>query len=311
MKKCRAVREKEKIHPTVCRPFYTELTLQSMYWSRLSLQTLIALLLLCTTRSLQASPPRRRGFPLRRITGDGTPYSFPERPISFQQRWPRNFPFTKYAFFRLNSYNDGIFYALPRFVYHIDEPAVAAVTQFYRRRIPKSSDILDVCSSWVSHYPSEFPSSMNSISATGSNVLELAANDQLTAGFTVSDLNQDCTLPYDSESFDIVTCVCSIEYMTNPVQFLRECNRVLRPNGKMIVAFSNRCFALKAIKIWLSNKIGKNIELINGFFQYAGGFGPRKVYDITAVRPQRGYQDPIYVIEAAKKERGILRLLQP
>jgi len=74
---------------------------------------------------------------------------------------------------------------VPRFVYHIDEGAVAALTQYYRRTIKPGSDILDICSSWVSHYPLEFKSTMGRISGTGMNAFELRANSQLTGESTV------------------------------------------------------------------------------------------------------------------------------
>eukprot|EP00592_Proboscia_alata_P002525 CAMPEP_0194384810 /NCGR_PEP_ID=MMETSP0174-20130528/76331_1 /TAXON_ID=216777 /ORGANISM="Proboscia alata, Strain PI-D3" /LENGTH=47 /DNA_ID= /DNA_START= /DNA_END= /DNA_ORIENTATION= len=47
---------------------------------------------------------------------------------------------------------------------------------------------------------------MKSISATGMNVLELALNDQLTAGYQVLDMNApNATLPYADNSMDVVT----------------------------------------------------------------------------------------------------------
>ena len=49
----------------------------------------------------------------------------------------------------------GNFYDAPRFVPHIDDGAIASVTQYYRDTLPPGADILDVCSSWVSHLPDE------------------------------------------------------------------------------------------------------------------------------------------------------------
>ena len=91
--------------------------------------------------------PRRRGiFPFWRITGDGTPYEFPCVNIPFKREWAEDeWPFRKNDFVRIDSLNDGAFYALPRLVYHIDEPAVCALTQHYRRSIDSNSDLLDIC----------------------------------------------------------------------------------------------------------------------------------------------------------------------
>ena len=54
-----------------------------------------------------------------------------------------------------------MFYAQPRFVKHIDEyDAIGALTKYYAEvfpAVPKDGDdkvaLLDVCSSWISHYP--------------------------------------------------------------------------------------------------------------------------------------------------------------
>ena len=57
---------------------------------------------------------------------------------------------------RIDENDDTQFYDFPKLVYHIDEGAVAALTQFYARTIAGSA-ILDICSSWVSHYPPTSP----------------------------------------------------------------------------------------------------------------------------------------------------------
>lgn len=49
---------------------------------------------------------------------------------------------------------DTYFYESPRFVTHIDDPAIAALTKFYSEVFPPSNtpgvSMLDMCSSWVS-----------------------------------------------------------------------------------------------------------------------------------------------------------------
>lgn len=48
---------------------------------------------------------------------------------------------------------DSLFYDQPRFVTHIDDPAIAALTKYYSKVFPPSNtpgvNILDMCSSWV------------------------------------------------------------------------------------------------------------------------------------------------------------------
>jgi hypothetical protein len=198
--------------------------------------------------------PRTRGMLVRRLTGDSTPYGFPVNPVRLVKEWPETPPFRPEDFLRSDGTDDSSFYTVPRLVYHIDEPAVASLTQYYRNNIPKNSDILDICSSWVSHYPLEFPKTMKKICATGMNGLELQFNDQLTGGYETKDLNNDAKIPYPDNSFDAVTCVVSIDYLVDPITVLKEANRVLRKGGKVILSQSNRCFPSKAISMWLKMK---------------------------------------------------------
>lgn len=246
--------------------------------------------------------PRTRGVLVRRFTGDSTPYKFPVRPVRLVKEWPEEMSFEKKDFARTDSNDDNTFYKLPRLLYHIDEPAVSSLTQYYRKNIPKNSRILDICSSWVSHYPLEFPKTMKRIAGTGINSLELNVNDQFTKGDTVArNLNNDPTLPYADGSFDVVTCVVSIDYLIHPIEVLKEVHRVLRPGGKVIISQSNRCFPSKAIAMWLKMNDRQHLELINGYFQYAGGFETRNAFDITAEGEGQYQFDPMFIVEAVKK----------
>ena len=123
--------------------------------------------------------------------------------------------------------------------------------------------ILDICSSWVSHYPLEFKDTMKRISATGMNPLELMANDQLS-DYEARNLNINPKLPYEDNTFDAVTCVVSIDYLIHPIEVLKEVRRVLKPGGKVIISQSNRCFPSKAIAMWLDMNDRQHLELING-----------------------------------------------
>lgn len=76
------------------------------------------------------------------------------------------------------------------------------------------------------------------------NEEELKRNTALT-DYTVRDLNQDPTLPYKDNSFDVITNAVSVDYLTKPIQVFKEMHRVLKPGGRAIMSFSNRCFPTK------------------------------------------------------------------
>ena len=64
-------------------------------------------------------------------------------------------PLPPQAFTRMDESADEEFYREPRLVTHIDDGAIAAVTQLYRETLPAGGAILDVMSSWISHLPPE------------------------------------------------------------------------------------------------------------------------------------------------------------
>ena len=60
-----------------------------------------------------------------------------------------------HAFDKADPSSDTLFYQQPRLVTHIDDGAIAAVTETYRRTLRPGGVILDLMSSWVSHLPPE------------------------------------------------------------------------------------------------------------------------------------------------------------
>src|SRR5258706_8231168 len=56
-------------------------------------------------------------------------------------------------------------------------------------------------------------------------------------GIRQGDLNGE--LPFDSRSFDYVTCLEGLEHIENPQQAIREFARVLKPGGHLIISVPN------------------------------------------------------------------------
>jgi hypothetical protein len=51
-----------------------------------------------------------------------------------------------------------------------------------------------------------------------------------------------------------------------------------------------------------SSFVSLSSSLVKGYFQYAGGFEPRKAFDITAKVPDNQPHDPMFIVEAVKSK---------
>jgi len=171
------------------------------------------------------------------------------------------------SFSKIDTEEDEIFYEPPRLVYHIDQGAVAALTEFYRRALPAGGTLLDLMSSWVSHLPPEIQYA--EVIGHGMNAAELAANARLNRWF-IQNLNRDPRLPLADSSVDAAMICVSIQYLQRPVTVLRDVARVLRPGGLLVVGFSNRCFWTKAVAIWRSLDDDGHAHLVELYLRHAG-----------------------------------------
>ena len=192
------------------------------------------------------------------------------------------------AFARIDEGNDLEFYSFPRLVNHIDEVAIAALTATYKRLLPENAAILDLMSSWVSHLPADLPT--KEVIGHGMNEEELAANPRLTRWF-IQDLNEDWILPLDSESLDAVLCCVGMQYLQHPIEVATEVRRVLKPGGRFLVSFSNRCFWTKAVEIWRKLSDHGHNNLVRWYLERAG------FTEIESFVPSDGSQgDPMIVV---------------
>lgn len=196
------------------------------------------------------------------------------------------------AFDRYDETPDANFYVQPRFVTHIDDKAIEAVTQLYREYFPPNSNILDLMSSWISHLPPEI--AYSGVTGLGMNSEELVANKRLTR-WLVQDLNHDPVLPFEDNEFDACGICVSIQYLTSPSDVLREVARVLKPGAPIVITFSNRCFPTKAVAIWQALSDHEHALLVERYLKEAGGWE-----NITALnRTKRSFHaDPLYAVVA-------------
>ena len=205
---------------------------------------------------------------------------------------PDDNQFPAHAFRRQDETPDTEFYAFPRFVMHLDDAAVAAVTQLYREYFQPGNALLDLMSSWVSHLPPEVL--YRRVVGLGLNAAELARNPRLDAS-VVQDLNENPVLPFAGQEFDGAAVCVSIDYLTQPVAVLRELARVLRPGAPLVITFSNRCFPSKAIAAWHALDDRGHLVLVQRFLEAAGGFRAIELLDRS---PAPGRSDPLFAVVA-------------
>lgn len=190
-------------------------------------------------------------------------------------------PYSGLDLARMDESSDIYFYQEPRFVTHIDDGAIAALTAYYEQAIVPDSDVLDICSSWVSHLPQGL--ALGRVAGLGMNARELEANPALSE-WVQADLNVDPKLPFADESFDYVLNVVSVDYLSQPKEVFEEMHRVLRPGGQAIMSFSNRCFPSKAVKMWLNADDERRQKIVASYYHYApsGGWENIMAIDLQA-----------------------------
>jgi SAM-dependent methyltransferase len=190
-------------------------------------------------------------------------------------------------FDRADDGDDARFYEPTRLVTHIDDEAIAAVGALYDE-LGIDGDVLDLMSSWVSH----FRSPPRHLRVLGMNAEELDAN-AMASERIVHDLNADPRLPLPDESVDDAVCCVSVDYLTQPIAVFRDVARVLRPGGRFVCTFSNRLFPTKAIRGWLYADDEQHCRIVDEYFRHSGVYA-----DATVARrtPPDHRGDPLYAV---------------
>ncbi len=207
---------------------------------------------------------------------------------------------------------DSDFYSYERLVTHIDDAAIVAVGEAYRQFLPPDGEYLDLMSSWVSHFPADMP--IKSLVGHGMNDIEMRNNPRLSEYF-LQDLNLDPILPLPDNRFDGVVICVSVQYLTRPVEVFAEIGRVLKPGAPLVIAYSNRYFPTKAVRIWLESDDAGHARLISAYAEAAGSFEPAESYDFSPRITMHGipekyrievaggqiYTDPLFIVVAKKR----------
>jgi FKBP-type peptidyl-prolyl cis-trans isomerase 2 len=204
-----------------------------------------------------------------------------------------------------NNSPDHIFYGVPRMVQHLDSIARQTIIRQYAKLIAPGARVLDLMGSWDSHLPSDID--LKTLTVLGMNLEELDANDRATETL-FQDLNQNHNLPFEDDSFESIVCTASIEYLTDPLAVFAEIQRLLVPSGVFALAFSNRWFPPKAIKIWTELHEFERLGMVLEMFHRTSGFA--NINTLTRQgelrpeddpHPEYSLSDPVYMAWGFKK----------
>ena len=200
-------------------------------------------------------------------------------------------------FQREDESDDSLFYSSPRLVVHIDDNAIEAVGRVFLDLIPPDSVVLDLMSSWRSHWPQGHPKKR--MVGLGLNAPEMEDNPDLDE-YVIHDLNRNPVLPFEDAAFDAVVITVSAQYLARPVETFRQINRVLKPGGAFIVTFSNRMFPTKAVRIWRNSTDQGRMELIASYTEAAGNFTGIRAGLVN--KEQSPPSDPLFAVVCRKGE---------
>jgi len=106
-------------------------------------------------------------------------------------------------------------------------------------------------------------------------------------------VNEVPRLPFGGGEFDGVGICVSVDYLTRPVEVLREVGRVLKVGAPVVITFSNRCFPTKAVEIWHRLDDEGHMRLVERYLEEAGNFHNIRSLDRS---PRRLFSDPLYAV---------------
>jgi SAM-dependent methyltransferase len=226
---------------------------------------------------------------------------------AYSRRKIRELVYPQDAFAREDESDDAIFYAIDRFVSHLDEKALAAVRRVIGSLIvEKDPRVLDLMAGCDSHLAEGL--SPARVVGLGLNDNELRGNPALTE-YLIHDVNRDPRLPFQENTFDVVLNTVSVDYMIHPFELFAEVGRVLSPGGLFLVIFSNRMFRDKATKIWRRSSEQERVLIVEDFFRDSGLFDEPRLFAYQG-RPRPDSDkysglglpsDPVFAVYAEKR----------
>ena len=186
---------------------------------------------------------------------------------------------------KVDAGDDASFYDAPRYVTHASKTFLNRLTDLYGRILTPGDRVFDAMGSWVSHLPE---TALAHVVGHGLNAEELGANDRYDEWF-VQNFNENQSLPLADNSFEMVCCALSVQYLQYPAAIFAEFNRVLTGNRTVVVSFTDRMFPTKAVRAWRAATMDERAELVSAYIR-AGGM------TVTDQIPQNDPESPFYAV---------------
>ncbi len=125
------------------------------------------------------------------------------------------------------------------------------------------------------------------------------------------DMNRPFPLP--DEQFDFISCVEGIEHLQDQFQFVRECFRVLRPNGHLVLSTPNILNLASRLKFLYSGFYSLVPRPINEFSQVPvfDHINPITYYQLRYILHTQGFRITELATDIFKRGAVPLYLLKP
>lgn len=150
----------------------------------------------------------------------------------------------------------------------------------FKRNIPAGAKVLDLGSS--SGRVFALFKDMGLTDTHGADIADYLTLARPAGTFKTFDFSAD-RFPYEDGSFDALTSIEVIEHLENPYHFLRECARILKPNGVLILSTPNPNHIFNKISFMLHGRFYRFLDgndHIMLFADYILSKGAKKYFEL-------------------------------
>jgi len=125
------------------------------------------------------------------------------------------------------------------------------------------------------------------------------------------DLNR--TFPVADEQFDFVSCIEGIEHLQDQFQFVRECHRVLRPGGRLVLSTPNVLNLASRLKFLFSGFYALVPRPINEFslVPVFDHINPVTYYQLRYMLHTQGFKIIMVTTDFMRRSAAALYFLKP